>query len=195
MSERVSDKTWEERVAAARAEDAPVFQKNGLPIVAMRGHDGALLEHEHADHPDYKYPVEVEFIGSRPDTFNEQCVRKDKRPAHYGGGCQIQWDNEKDVATCVTCKVQLTVAERVHIQSYSFAEIEGSTYEPHEEALIYSDAFIAITLHECCYTMWHRRGGDFLHGPDWNSNWRLSAEACKKIWPNGSSVQEESEEP
>ncbi len=180
----MTDQTWEERVTEARAEGAAVFQKNGLPIRCMRGHDGALLEHEHADHPDYKFPVEVEFVGEKPDTFHDQSVRKDKRPAHYGSECKIEWDHDSPYALCATCKVSLTEAEKVHIYSYSVAEIEASTYEPHDEALIYSDDSIAITLYECCYTMWHRRGGDYLHGPDWSKTWKLSANACKKIWPD-----------
>ena len=173
--------TWEERVAAAKAEGMPVFQKNGMPIVCQR-HDGALLEHEHADHPHYKFPVEVEFVGSKPDAFHDRCVRKDKRPAHFDG-CDLDWDHESATAFCKTCKVKLTQAEQVHILSFSVAEVEETTYEPHTEALIYNDDSIAITLHECCYTMWSRwRGGGFLHGPDWSRTRRLTNEAREKIW-------------
>ncbi len=178
----MTDKTWEERVAEARAEGVAVFQKNGLPIVCMRS-DGAILEHEHADHPDYKYPVEVEFMEDKPDTFHDQCVREDRRPAHYGSECKIEWNHNSGTAFCKTCEEFLTQAEQVHIRSYSLAEVEASTYEPHSEALIYSDDNIAITLHECCYTMWHRRrGGVFLHGPDWSKMWKLTREAREKIW-------------
>jgi len=173
--------TWAERVAEARAEGGIVFQKNDLPIVCIR-HDGAVLEHEHADHPDYKFPVEVEFVGEKPDTFHDQCVRKDKRPTHYGSECKIEWDHERNHAFCATCEATLTAAEQVHILSYSVAEVEASTYEPHDEALIYSDASVAVTLHECCYTMWHRRDGVFLHGPEWSKTWGLTKEACEKIW-------------
>jgi|SRR5271170_7462654 len=177
----MTEQTWEQRVAEGIAKGAAVFQKNGLPIMCMRGHDGALLEHEHADHPDYKYPVKVEFVGEKPDTFRDQSVRKNERPVHYGK-CKIDWDHEHAEAFCATCEVLLTQAEQVHILSYSLAEVEASTYEPHDEALIYSDGSIAITLYECCYTMWHRRGGNYLHGPDWSEKWKLSKEACEKIW-------------
>jgi hypothetical protein len=134
---------WEERVAEARAEGGVVFQKNGLPIVCIR-HDGALLEHEHADHPDYKYPVEVEFVGEIPEFAD--------------------------------------LAEDVRA-------FERSLYAPHKEALIYSDESIAVTLYECCYTMWIRREvlgyGDFLQGLEWAKKWRLSSEAAEKIWGDG----------
>lgn len=39
-----------------------VFAPNGLPICCWRA-DGAELEHHHADHPTYLWPVEVEFVG------------------------------------------------------------------------------------------------------------------------------------
>lgn len=178
------DPSWNERIERALAEGGQVFRKNGLPIVCLR-HDGALLEHEHADHPDYKFPVEVEHAGDKPDTFHDQCVRKDKRPAHYDG-CKVEWDHERRVAFCTTCNVALSEAEQVHVLAYSLAEIEASTYEPHDEALIYHDGSIAVTLHECCYTMWHRRGGKMLHGPNWAKDWRLSDAAIKKIWGAGS---------
>lgn len=134
---------WEERVAEARAAGGIVFQKNGLPIVCIR-HDGALLEHEHADHPDYKYPVEVEFADEIPEFAD--------------------------------------LAEDVRA-------FEQSLYASHHEALIYSDDSIAVTLHECCYTMWIQRqgyaDGVYLHGPEWSKKWKLSAEAVEKIWGDG----------
>jgi hypothetical protein len=177
----MKEDTWEKRVAEAMARGATVFQKNNLPITCMR-HDGALLEHEHADHRDYKYPVKVEFVGDKPDTFSGQCVRKDKRPVHYRSECKIEWNHERGEAFCTTCEAVLSAAEQVHIQAYSHAELEASTYEPHTEAFIYNDDSIAITLHECCHTMWHRQGGVFLHGPDWSKKWRLTGEAREKIW-------------
>ena len=128
---------WEKRVADAIAEGCPVFQKNGLPIVCQRAIDGGLLEHEHADHPDYKYPVKVEFMGKRPDFT----------------------DVPPDLLS-----------------------IEMGQYQPHDEALIYFDDSIAVTLYECCYTMWFR-DGKFLHGAAWNKDWALVEESRKKIWP------------
>jgi uncharacterized DUF497 family protein len=176
-----ANQEWKERVEQAKAAGAEVFQKNGLPIACIR-HDGALLEHEHADHPDYKFPVEVEYHADKPDTFHDRCVCEDKKPEHYRGECKIEWDHDKATAFCATCGVWLTQAEQVHILAYSMAEFDASTYEPHTEALIYRDDSIAITLYECCYTMWHRKGGGFLHGPDWSKKWRLTEKAREKIW-------------
>lgn len=174
------DPTWNERIERALAEGASVFRKNGLPIVCQR-HDGALLEHEHADHPDYKFPVEVEYAGTKLDAFRDQNVRKEVRPAHYGG-CKVEWDHDAGTAYCTTCGMALTAAEQVHILSYDMAEIDTQAYEPHDEALIYHDGAIAVTLYECCYTMWHRRDGAMLHGPSWSKDWRLTNASIEKIW-------------
>lgn len=57
---------WACHVAAVRAAGGRVICPNGLPITCVR-HDGTLLEHEHADHPDYRFPVTVGFIGRRED--------------------------------------------------------------------------------------------------------------------------------
>ena len=57
---------WDERVGKLKAEGAKVFSPNGLRICCIR-HDGALLEHEHADHPTYKFPVTVDYVGKDPD--------------------------------------------------------------------------------------------------------------------------------
>ncbi len=39
---------------------------NGLPIATI-DRDGNMWEHEHGDHPDYKFPVTINFIGVRPE--------------------------------------------------------------------------------------------------------------------------------
>jgi hypothetical protein len=38
---------------------------NGLPVVVVR-HDGVGLEHEHADHLTYKFPVVAEYVEPPP---------------------------------------------------------------------------------------------------------------------------------
>ena len=57
---------WDERVAQLKAEGAEIKAPNGLPIRCIR-HDGTLMEHEHADHPTYKFPVTVDYVGKDPD--------------------------------------------------------------------------------------------------------------------------------
>lgn len=41
----------------------PLITPNGLPVRCYRASDNARMEHEHADHPDYKFPVTVDYIG------------------------------------------------------------------------------------------------------------------------------------
>jgi len=74
-----------------------VIAPNNLPLCAIR-HDGVLLEHEHADHPTYLFPVMVE------------C-------------------GDPDV---------------------SYKE---------EHALIWTDGVRALTLYECCYSLFCVDGG------------------------------------
>lgn len=38
------------------------FQPNGLPLCSFKA-NGDAYEHSHGDHPDYKFPVEIEFTG------------------------------------------------------------------------------------------------------------------------------------
>lgn len=54
--------SWECNVAHAKANGGIVHTPNGLPITTITC-DGVMMEHEHADHPDYKFPVDVEYVG------------------------------------------------------------------------------------------------------------------------------------
>jgi hypothetical protein len=56
---------WDEQVAGLRADGAKEFSPNGLRITCIRA-DGTLLEHEHADHPTYMFPVTVDYVGTDP---------------------------------------------------------------------------------------------------------------------------------
>jgi hypothetical protein len=124
--------SWDERVKQAIAEGAPIFQKNGLPLIVQRAYDGALLEHEHADHPSYMFPVRVVYTKEKPDDLSD-------------------WD---------------------------------PSFEDHDEALIFYDAHCALTLWECCYTIWSRyKDGQALHGPTWSKDWALAPEVLAKLWP------------
>lgn len=49
-------------VAEARASGGIEHLPNGLPIMSIR-YDGMMLEHSHGDHPDYIFPVDVEYTG------------------------------------------------------------------------------------------------------------------------------------
>lgn len=58
--------SWDCKVQKTIREGGVIHQPNGLPIQSIK-HDGSLWEHEHADHPDYKFPVEIEYTGEKPD--------------------------------------------------------------------------------------------------------------------------------
>lgn len=53
---------WDCHVEHAKKEGGRVHCPNGLPIRCIR-HDGLMLECEHGDHPDYKFPVVAHYVG------------------------------------------------------------------------------------------------------------------------------------
>lgn len=62
--------SWDCSVQHALKLGGRVFCPNGLPISCIK-HDGSCLEHEHGDHPDYKFPVDVVFTGTVPVDLEE----------------------------------------------------------------------------------------------------------------------------
>ena len=58
--------SWECMVEEAKELGGQIICPNGLPIRCIR-HDHAMLEHEHADHPNYKFPVAAEYAGDVED--------------------------------------------------------------------------------------------------------------------------------
>lgn len=52
-------------IADAKAHNGNIICPNGLPVSCIR-YDHTMLEHEHADHKDYKFPVTVEYRGPDP---------------------------------------------------------------------------------------------------------------------------------
>ncbi len=57
----------------ARENGAKVYAPNDLPIVCIDA-EGDLLEHEHAKHPDYKFPVKVEWCGLENEPVEMHAV-------------------------------------------------------------------------------------------------------------------------
>jgi hypothetical protein len=53
---------WDCSVEHAKKNGGTVHCPNGLPVLCIRA-DGLMLEHEHGDHPDYKFPVNVRYLG------------------------------------------------------------------------------------------------------------------------------------
>lgn len=50
------------QILAAKNSGGKIVQPNGLPILCVKA-DGTMLEHGHGDHPDYKFPVKIEYVG------------------------------------------------------------------------------------------------------------------------------------
>lgn len=62
---------WTCHVEYAKKLGGEIHTPNGLPISCVKA-DGTMLEHEHGDHKDYKFPVVVTYVGERvelPDWF------------------------------------------------------------------------------------------------------------------------------
>ncbi len=57
---------WDCHVEEAKQNGGILHTPNGLPVKCIR-HDGLMMECEHGDHPDYKFPIEVEYIGGEPE--------------------------------------------------------------------------------------------------------------------------------
>jgi len=60
-------------VADAKRMGGKVTCPNGLPIACIKA-NGDMLEHEHGDHPDYKFPVTIKYSGSDFETPESQLL-------------------------------------------------------------------------------------------------------------------------
>ncbi len=70
---------WDCMVAEAKANGGQVICPNGLPIRSIR-RDGNMYEHEHGDHPDYKFPVDVLYVGPIDDDDRKRWTEFMGRP-------------------------------------------------------------------------------------------------------------------
>lgn len=139
--------SWECHVDEAREIGGKEHLPNGLPIRCIKS-DGTMLEHEHGDHPDYQFPVGVEYVG--PLT----------------GGIREDFE---------------TLVGRAPLDDEELRKSRGEVH-----ALIYSDGSVAVTIDECCYSMWHVSDGALRGGSLWGNqkdwkDWRLSEESLAKI--------------
>jgi hypothetical protein len=68
--------------------EATTIAPNGLPPTVERW-DGVRLEHEHADHPTYMFPVDAEFTGERPADLPEwdHSYCNERHALIYVDGC------------------------------------------------------------------------------------------------------------
>ena len=62
MDDYVNFCSWDCHVELAKRDGATKHCPNGLPVKCIT-RDNLMIEHEHGDHPDYKFPVEVNFVG------------------------------------------------------------------------------------------------------------------------------------
>ena len=65
---------WECQIEHAKKLGGRVYTPNGLPIRCITA-DGTMLEHEHGDHPDYKFPVKIDYIGPLTDDHRSDAHR------------------------------------------------------------------------------------------------------------------------
>lgn len=72
---------WECHVEAATKSGGKIIAPNNLPITCIK-HDGTLLEHSDADNPNYKFPITVEFVGIKPEGYDD-CNSKNYDPFSY----------------------------------------------------------------------------------------------------------------
>lgn len=79
--------SWDCSVEEAKRSGGVVHAPNGLPIRCVK-HDGSMYEHEHGDHPDYKYPVQVLFTGEVTDDHRHDYEMLCGKPPENDDECR-----------------------------------------------------------------------------------------------------------
>jgi hypothetical protein len=122
--------SWECHIDLTKREGGKVHCPNGLPIRCIT-RDGLMIECEHGDHPDYKFPVVAQYVGSDPNKFKDE---------HHDSSTELH-------------------------------------------ALIYTDGVVALTIYECCYTLWSVSDGSVLREHLWykKGEWRLNLLSLTQI--------------
>lgn len=92
--------------------DGKTVAPNNLPITCVRA-DSTMLEHEHADHPDYKFPIVARFHKSVEQQMEEGAAWQD------GEGNVIPMTRE-DVDS---------ISEQTHALIYADRSIALTLYE------------------------------------------------------------------
>lgn len=76
---------WSCSVRLAERDGGKKIAPNGLPITVIT-RDGTMLEHEHANDPNYKFPVTVECIDEAGNNLyvpgNARCARHLEQDSH-----------------------------------------------------------------------------------------------------------------
>jgi len=100
---------WACRVEMNRREGCPEYTPNNLPIRCIRA-DGVMLEHEHGDHPDYIFPVEVEYVGPKDET-RYQLIDGDGNIEMMDEGWRYSVDHEEHALLYTNGSVAVTIYE------------------------------------------------------------------------------------
>lgn len=58
---------WGCQIECAKKDGGKIYTPNNLPIRCIMA-DGTMLEVADGDHPDYKFPVQVEYLGDDEET-------------------------------------------------------------------------------------------------------------------------------
>ena len=82
---------------------------NNLPIACIRA-DNTMLEHEHGDHPDYLFPVDVEYTGPKDESRYELCG-PDNQVEMMDEGWRYMTDHETHSLVYANTSVAVTMYE------------------------------------------------------------------------------------
>jgi hypothetical protein len=124
---------WVCRVEMNRREGCPEHTPNNLPIRCIRA-DGMMLEHEHGDHPDYLFPVEVEYVGPKDDA-RYQLVDGEGNVEMMDEGWKYSVDHEEHALLYTNGSVAITIYETCSamwslLSSHKFKEGKRIDDEP-----------------------------------------------------------------
>jgi hypothetical protein len=92
-----------------RQAGGKTFTPNSLPIRCIKA-DGTMLEHEHGDHPDYIFPVEVEYVGPKTDE-RYQLTNGLGETEMMDDGWKYLTDHEEHALLYANCSIAVTVYE------------------------------------------------------------------------------------
>lgn len=148
------NRCWDCGIANAIEAGGKFYCPNELPVGCIKA-DGNMFEHEHGDHPDYKFPVSVEYVG----------------PLKIG--------HVSDYATMISSDVE---EQNLTLETFDEAEVRATLGEVH--ALVYTDGIVALTLYEHTYALWLLEDGGkpICDQRYWKKlEWRLSETSVEKI--------------
>jgi hypothetical protein len=72
----------------AKKNGGKVMAPNNLPITCIR-YDYTMMEHPEADHPDYKFPVKVEYCGKEIPVDKYEYSREDHALIYTDGNIAV----------------------------------------------------------------------------------------------------------